>query len=69
MTLNIYGVGSIKGVRYYVDYPEGRLHILNERSLVWNLKRVFGLSEDDLKIVMYGLNENGKVSVVLKLAA
>jgi hypothetical protein len=52
ITLTITAVNSTKGVRYYVDNGEGRLHILNEKSLRWNLKRIFCLSPDMIKQVM-----------------
>lgn len=69
MTLNIYAVGSAKGIRFYMDYPEGRLHILNERSLIWNLKKVFGISPEETKMIVQGVMMNGKVSVELKQVA
>lgn len=69
MTLNIYSVMSTKGTRYYVDHPEGRLHILNERSLVWNLKRVFGVSAEDTKGILNELYAFGAVRIELKQAS
>jgi len=69
MTLNIYSVMSVRGVRYYVDYPEGRLHILNERSLVWNLKRVFDIGPEDTKGIMQELYASGCAKVTLTIAA
>jgi hypothetical protein len=69
MTLNIYSVMSAKGIRYYVDYPEGRLHILNERSLVWNLKGVFGISPEDTKGILQELYANGCAKIDLRQVA
>ena len=69
MILNIYAVGSAKGIRYYVDHPEGRLHILNERSLVWNLKKVFGVPTEDVKCAVDMIKESGAVRLTVHAAA
>lgn len=69
MTLKINSVMSTKGIRYYVDSSEGRLHILNEQSLVWNLKRVFSISPEDTKHVVEELYRCGAVIVELKRVA
>ena len=69
MKLSIHAVGSSKGIRFYMDYPEGRLHILNERSLIWNLKRVFGFSDTEAKMLLGNVMMNGSVSVELKQVA
>lgn len=51
-TYTITAVNSSRGVRYYVDADDGRLHILNEKSLRWNLKKVFGFTTEMVKQVM-----------------
>ena len=66
MTLKIYSVMSTKGVRYYVEHPEGRLHILNERSLVWNLKSVFGVGPDIIKGALEILATGQGAQITLK---
>ena len=66
MTLKIYSVMSTKGVRYYVEHPEGRLHILNAYSLRWNLKEVFGMTGEEAKLVLESVNVHGSVKVELK---
>lgn len=69
MKLSIHAVGSAKGIRFYMDYPEGRLHILNERSLIWNLKKVFGFDASEATILLSSVMMNGSVSVELKQAS
>lgn len=42
--------------RFDVEMPNGRLHILNERALKWNLKHVFGLSGEDVLAILMGFS-------------
>lgn len=42
--------------RFDVEMPGGRLYILNERALKWNLKHVFGLSGEDVLAVLMGFS-------------
>lgn len=55
--------------RYVVEYPEGKLHILNEFSLRWNLKNVFGLTGEQAKEVVVRLMETGVVTLTWRKAS
>jgi hypothetical protein len=52
-TLKITAIGS----RFAVESSDGRLNILNERSLKWNLKHVFGFTGEEVLTVMVLLGE------------
>lgn len=43
--ITINAVNSTKGMRYYVTWDGGSLHILNHKSLDYHLKKVVGLSK------------------------
>lgn len=49
--------------RYFVETAEGRLHVLNEKSLRWNLKKVFGFSALQTASIVRQLNQYGKVEL------
>jgi len=54
------------GNRYAVDTTgkhASRLNVLNQASLVWNLKHVFGLRSTEIKQVLNALNTNNKVCI------
>lgn len=51
--------------RFFVETAEGRLHVLNEKALRWNLKKVFGLSAPTVAEIVYKLSTNGTVTVTL----
>lgn len=55
--------------RYVVELDNGRLHILNRKSLVHNLKHVFGIKGEQGKDVMKQLDQNGSVVITLAKAA
>ena len=55
--------------RYVVDLADGRIHILNRKSLIWNLKNVFGIKGEQGKDVMKCLDANGQVEINLTKAA
>lgn len=52
--------------RYVVEITEGRLHILNRKALIWNLKNVFGIKGEQGKSVMRSLDETGSAQLELK---
>ena len=35
--------------KYIIETPDGKLHVLNQKSFDWNMKHVFGLTKPDLK--------------------
>lgn len=39
------------GSRYCVETKAGRLHVLNEKSLKWNLKHVFKMNAKQISAV------------------
>ena len=55
--------------RYVVDLADGRLHILNRKALIWNLKQVFDIKGEQGKDVMKCLDANGQVTINLAKAA
>lgn len=55
--------------RYVVELENGRLHILNRKALIWNLKQVFGIKGEQGKSVMKSLDTNGSVEINLNKAA
>ncbi len=67
MDLKVNAVGSPKGIRYYIEYPEGRLHIMNQKSLVWHMKKKMGMDQFQVRDALILLDNNG--CVVLRIAA
>jgi hypothetical protein len=55
--------------RYVVETEAGRLHILNEKSLRWNLKHVLRLTPKQVKVVVWELENIGEVIIELIAAA
>lgn len=55
--------------RYVVETSDGRMHILNRKSLIWNLKHVFGIKGEQGKSVMKSLDATGQVEINLNKAA
>lgn len=56
--------------RYVIELANGRLHILNRKSLVWNLKHVFNIKGEQGKDVMKSLDATGHAEITLtKVAA
>lgn len=55
--------------RYVVDLADGRIHILNRKALIWNLKHVFDIKGEQGKDVMKCLDSNGQVEINLAKAA
>lgn len=51
--------------RYVVETADGKVHVLNQHSLRWNLKHVFGKSMTEIAIILGELSVNG----VCELAA
>jgi hypothetical protein len=49
--------------RYVVETEAGRLHILNENSLRWNLKKVFGFKPTQIAGIFKALATNGSVQI------
>lgn len=48
--------------RYVVDLADGRLHILNRKALIWNLKR-WGGPKAKIKYVMDVLDRDGIITL------
>lgn len=55
--------------RYIVELENGRLHVLNRKALIWNLKHVFGIQGQQGKDVMKSLDATGQVEINLNKAA
>lgn len=55
--------------RYVVELENGRLHILNRKALIWNLKHVFNIKGEQGKDVMKSLDATGQVEINLNKAA
>lgn len=55
--------------RYIVELENGRLHILNRKALIWNLKQVFGIKGEQGKSVMKCLDADGQITINLNKAA
>lgn len=51
--------------RFDVELPSGKLHILNERALKWNLKHIFGMSGEDVLSVLLAFGLTNTVIVDL----
>jgi hypothetical protein len=49
--------------RYYIETAQGRLHVLNEKSLRWNLKHTFGYSGLQAASVVKALAEIGTIQI------
>jgi hypothetical protein len=49
--------------RFVVETVEGRLHILNEKSLRWNLKRVFGRNAAEVAKIVMILKDVGTIEI------
>jgi hypothetical protein len=50
--------------RYYIEmtmegYKPGRLHVLNKRSLEWNLRKNFGYSKLEVRAIVDVVSEFG----------
>jgi hypothetical protein len=54
---------TMVGSRYCVKTELGRLHVLNQKSLEWNLKRVFGMKKSEIAGVVLVLNRVGVVTI------
>ncbi len=58
------------GMRHFVlELPAGRVYILNEDSLRWNLRHVVGMSRDNVKVTMLMLEDETTVAVRVNLNA
>ena len=55
--------------RYIVELENGRLHILNRKALIWNLKHVFNIKGEQGKDVMKSLDATGQVEINLNKVA
>jgi uncharacterized protein YxjI len=55
--------------RYVVELENGRLHILNRKALIWNLKHVFNIKGEQGKDVMKSLDATGYAEITLERAA
>lgn len=55
--------------RYVVETNDGRMHILNRKALIWNLKHVFNIKGEQGKDVMKSLDATGQVEINLNKAA
>ena len=51
--------------RYVVETPDGRVHILNKKSLEWNLKYVFNYTKEHTRAVVVHLESHGKIGVAI----
>ena len=65
MTLSITQINN----RFVVETSNGKLHILNRKSLIWNLKRVFNIKGQDGRDIMTNLDSNGYIEVYMDEAA
>ncbi len=54
--------------RYVVETSAGRLHVLNRKALIWNLKNVFKVTPEQGKAIMRNLDEVG-LAVLTKEAS
>lgn len=52
--------------RYVVDCADGRIHILNEKALKWNLKHVFGFTKAQIDKVYVNCALSGFAVIQLK---
>lgn len=55
--------------RYVVETTDGRMHILNRKALIWNLKHVFNIKGEQGKSVMKCLDADGQITINLNKAA
>lgn len=56
--------------RYFFQFEDGeRLHILNQRSLSWNLKHVFKFSKEEVIAAFVCLEQVGTVQFDIPVAA
>jgi hypothetical protein len=51
------------GARFNVDIGDSRFHVLNEKSLKWNLKHRFGVKGLQMIIVFEALSQHGYVEI------
>lgn len=51
------------GSRFVVESAQGRLNILNEKSLVYNMKRLFNWKKSDITKLIEVLGQYGKVTI------
>jgi hypothetical protein len=49
--------------RYMVVTKDGKFHILNRKSLIWNLKNVFNIKGEQGKQIMRSLDAMGTAEV------
>lgn len=68
MELKISQMGSIRGTWYVVDLGDNKIHMLNWKSLVWNMKR-WGLSKQDITNVSSQLDHTGTAKIEFKRGA
>jgi hypothetical protein len=50
--------------RYFIEIQGGRLHVLNAKSLAWNLKRLYGMNTIVVKEIIARLDAEGSVELV-----
>lgn len=49
--------------KYVIETSDGKIHILNRKSLIWTLKNTFNLKGEQGKSVMTKLDTDGTVEV------
>lgn len=54
--------------RFLIETPDHKLHILNRKALIWNMKNVFNLKGEEGKTIMTILDKNGNVEIYLDKA-
>jgi uncharacterized protein YxjI len=53
---------------YHIQMHSGKIHCLNRKSLIWNLKNTFNLKGQDGRLIMKNLDENGRVEIYTEVA-
>ena len=55
--------------RYVIELGDNKIHVLNRKALIWNLKNTFGIQGEQGKQVMRDLDLNGQIEINLNKAA
>lgn len=62
-------VTQLNNNQFIVTTEHGKVHILTNRALKWNLKHVFGLKGDDVLAIMVAVGMNQFTEVVVDIAS
>lgn len=66
MRMTITVIGTLRGPRYNVDVEGGRIHILNAKSLRWNLKHIFKMDKTEVGSIMLALDLQPQITIELQ---